>query len=222
MHALVGSQPTPILSVQVVHTPPLSINMLPFPRIRTLLKTLSHRVRWSFFVSSDNFPTLPGLPAQSTPTPLTSSMITYQHRHHPQSEGQPLPQGGNRKVGNLPVNLAAQYRKGRTPSNSAVAELGGYIKRIRSSGCFHGPMPTLLPPKLPQLVMIDLIPQGRNRHKPPGKVQSDLIRAPTKRQERQISMPGPQGTADTEIGRPGRRQCETTFSRTSQPKAHIR
>ena len=29
--------------------------------------------------------------------------------------------------------------------------------------------------------------------------------APIKRQERQISMPGPNGTADTEIGRPGRR-----------------
>ena len=60
---------------------------------------------------------------------------------------------------------------------------------------------TTLPPT--NMTMLAMISTNGARHKPPnlpsppGSKQSDLIIAPMKRQERQISMPGPNGTADT-------------------------
>ena len=56
---------------------------------------------------------------------------------------------------------------------------------------------------------------------PPGSVYKDLIRAPIKRQERQISIPGPKGTADTEIGRHGLQYLGRAFSRTTLSPAKV-
>ena len=68
----------------------------------------------------------------------------HEHPYQPQYMGLPeqyqpvrrsatLPRGGRCQVGILLANQAAQYLKGRTPSNSAGAEFGGYLKRINSS-----------------------------------------------------------------------------------------
>ena len=57
---------------------------------------------------------------------------------------------------------------------------------------------------------------------PPGRAHNDLIRAPTNLHDRQMSMPGPKRTADTEIGRPSQRYQGRALSRTSQPRAHTR
>ena len=65
-------------------------------------------------------------------------------------------------------------------------------------------MSTLLQTDMPQPTMFPN-PIRQKPSKTPSKVQSDLIRAPMNRHERQISMLGPRGTADTEIGRPGLR-----------------
>ena len=51
----------------------------------------------------------------------------------------------------------------------------------------------------------------------PAKKPKDT---PRNRQERQISMPGPTGTADTGIGRPARLPNDTAFSNTSLSPAH--
>ena len=44
-----------------------------------------------------------------------------------------LPEGSSLQVGNLLANLAAHNRKGKVPPSSAGADLGGYLKRTKSS-----------------------------------------------------------------------------------------
>ena len=55
---------------------------------------------------------------------------------------------------------------------------------------------------------------------PPSKALRALNNAPMYLQDRPISMPGPNGTADTEIGRPGLLFRGTAFSKTSLSPAH--
>ena len=60
----------------------------------------------------------------------------------------------------------------------------------------------------------------RDRHLPipPGRAHKALIKLPVNRQERQVSLLGPNGTADTDIRRPGRFQEQAA----PQPEAHTR
>ena len=122
---------------------------LPHPNARKRsMKTLSHRVRWSFFVQSDSSPTLPR-PSSPINTSIMQemrhSMITstnHSTRDNPNNANilTTLSQKAShitaRKQSpsrNLAANRTAKYRKGSAPSNSAVAERGGYLKSAKSS-----------------------------------------------------------------------------------------
>ena len=76
-------------------------------------------------------------------------------------------------------------------------------------------MTTLLPTSVPKLALSST---NIARHEPTNTVKQSTERpekSPTNLQERQISTPGPNGTADTEIGPPDLRYRVTAFTMTS-------
>ena len=78
----------------------------------------------------------------------------------------------------------------------------------------------IFPTDMPQPAMISPNP---TRNKSP-KTTRQSIQKPKNTanlQERHMSMPGPTGTADTEIGRPGLLPYGSTFSRTRRSPAHF-
>ena len=226
----------------LTQTPPLWVSTIPFQMImdtsslphtwpRLIPKTTPlHEVCWGFSVQLGLLPLTKGPPTQSTPAPPDETSPTPPLQPSPVTRLASPPSVGRRQVGTSLANLDAQYLSGKEPPNSAGADLRG----TETEAAAHSRMP-------PKQFLLAL--KGARGHSSPtqcAEVCSDWLQKckaqtcqyhqakykrisqepPMNRHDLQISMPGPSGTADTAIGRPGLRYLGEAFCKTSLSPAH--